>query len=336
MTKKLIKFQFDVIFNNKQLLIRVCLILSIAMVLAILATWGLGSTTDNRDLDEEWIESLNRNSQSTLEYIKRQELEYDYENSSWYEAQDARYFFKSAKAECEYYIATNTNYQDYYSLDSAFEAYFKEYNPASRIMIWTFLSTMLLFAFSGLFPLAFSNKKDKYKNLMILGNTSKDIAISEMVVQYIALFALWLLFAIVGSFLGIGSHHIYTLQYNNGNVIAVSIYTIFIIKQLMVIIVSMFLMSISIMMNTYIKNKLLTSIISISLFLVPLLVSMEFVGFGLSMQDIGVIYFPIINIVMDDWLVGNYKLIWISLIYVILTAGLCTLKIIYEAKRKLA
>lgn len=333
MTKKLIKFQFDVIFNNKQLIMRVCLILSIAIILALLTSWGLGSTSSYQSTDDEWIELLKEDAKSTYKDIMEQESHQNYEGFSWYNEQESKYYDKSAIAEYEYYLATDTYPQYYYDLDSSFESYFKEFNPASRIMIWAFLSTMMLFAFAGLFPLAYTNKKGKYKNLMILGNSAKDIAISEIVVQYVSLFALWLLFAIVGNFLGIGSHKIMTIQYNNGNALAAPVYSIYVLKEIFALIVSMFILSFGIGMNSVIKNKLITSIISISLILVPLFTFMEMGSFGLSASDIGVIYFPIINLVMDDWLIGNYKLIWISAIYLLLSAVLIYAKIYIEKNK---
>ena len=331
MLKKLMKFQFDIILHNKQLIFRVCLILSISIILMLLVTCSLGNTKNQGATSEEWYQyEVSLMPEKIQEQTQRIE-ETNYDNYGWYDEASAKYYDKKVLAEYELYNETHTYYLDYYDLHSSIEpASSHKFNPAARLMIWTFLSSIAIMAFAIFFPMAYSNSKDRYKNLLVLGCSSKELAISEITMQYILLGGVWFLLMIIGSICGINSHGLQVVQYNNGEAIAVSIYIVFLIKQALVLIIAMFLMSCSISLNAVLRNKLISSALLLLLIIVPFSIALSVGSFGLSMYDGEVAVFPVINLVMDEWIVGNYKLIWISAIYLVAAVSLCIWKIKYE------
>lgn len=318
MIKNLLKFQFDTVVHNKTAMFRICFILAILVILSLLFTMFLGTGDNETGMDSKSIETEKKYYPENLEEAKEDLKTDTYEELSGIDKQYSRYRDELYIAELELYIKTDTWEGDYYSLVSYFEAYYVPFNPASRLLHWNFFSTMILFAFAALFPLAFSGSKDRYKNLIILGNSKQDIAISEMIAQHIALILAWLVFLFVGSMVGIGSHKIMAIQYNNGNAITISVYAIYLLRQLLVLIASGFILSFGIVINTLIKNKLISSLISLSIFVIPMIALIWVSELALSCYDGGLMAFPIFNLTFDEWIVGNYKLIGFIAIYLVL------------------
>jgi len=308
--KKVFKFYSMVIFNNKTIMSRMILIFGILILLTFMLSFMFGSS--DHELYRMGPDFMYR------ELYENMLEDYEGEDISGYNRMDL-YYYQYHKAEYKFYLREHTTERDYYKITLWGEDA-KVYNPANRIMIWHFFSSVVLLSFAAAIPLACGRDKEKYKNLIVLGNKLNEVYFIETIIQYVALLLMSAAFTIIGSFVGFDSHRILIVQYNNGNAIAISCYIYFLIKQALAFISACTVLAISSFISSVIRNKLVSTVLSLSLFIVPfILCYMLTYESGVAVSNGAVEVYPIINLFWTEWVIGNYNLILIAFVYVMVS-----------------
>ncbi len=327
MKKRLLRFYLTTILSNKLMLLRIAIIFGLLLLFTLALSLLFGSEKDRR-YEKRDIDVEISNYESAIKDYKY-DME-DYSSGGYFNTQNYsnKYDYKKSIAELEFCIRERKYYSDYYDLTKYFETCPYRFNAANRLMSWQFFSTMILSLFAICIPISFSNNQDMYKNILVADNKMKDVMYVESIVQYAALVFMSIIFTIIGSFVGFGSHKIMVLQYNNGNAVAVSCYLIFLIKQLLALISSCTLLALSNYIYCFVKNKLFYIVLLLTIFIVPMIIFSYYALLpGFSCLDGGAAIYPFMGLFWTEWVVGNYKLIPMSLLYIAIAYVLIWLKV---------
>ena len=250
--------------------------------------------------------------------------EYIKDNEACVETFEDKVELWSNKRKLSFYsmcIEFKKAYGDFYSLNvGIFDSVETEFESGLRLMIWQYFSNLIfLLGVVIFFTSIVVNEKQK-KNILMSGVDIKAVEFSNFLIKLIGAFVIYIIISITGSFLSIGSENINVLQYNSGKALVVSILKFYLIKQLAIIPLILFVMSCTILLKKIFKKDWVPVVVFIGV------IAIEYIIMVMKLEvtpmyaspDIYVRYFPILNVLCTDEIIGNNNIIYFDIVYLLL------------------
>ena len=250
------------------------------------------------------------------EYIKDKEV-----SAETFEDEIYLWCNKRELSFCYKYMELKQSYAEFYSLNTEFLGCMEpQFESGLRLMVWQYFSDLFfLLGVIIFFTSVIVNEKQK-KNILMSGVDIKAVEFSNFLIKLIGAFVIYIIISITGSFLSIGSENINVLQYNSGKALVVSILKFYLIKQLAIIPLILFVMSFTILLKKIFKKDWVPVIVFIGVIVIEYIIMVMKLEVSpmYASPDIYIRYFPILNVLCTDEIIGNNNIIYFDIVYLLL------------------
>ncbi len=314
--KKCFNFQlYKILHNKKEFAINTIIICVVfAVIIGVSVFVGNHNTTmqSNRfPYDENfYIDSV----EHLEEAIKDEELSaesFDDKAYIWSDKRKLSFYFKC--------IELKKSYEDFYNLNEEIMGVIEpQFKSALRLMMWQYFSNIIfLLGVVILFTSVIVNEKQK-KNILMSNVNIKAVELSDFLIKIIGAFIIYIIINITGVILSIGSDNIMVFQYNSGKALVVSILKFYLIKQLAIIPLILFVSSFTTLLKKIFKKDWVPFVVFIAIMVLGYILASYYILPACATPDIYVRYFPIINVLCTDEIIGNNNIIYFDIIYLLL------------------